>query len=392
MIIVDDEKCCACRACVQACPQNAISITEDEYKFERISIDSSKCVGCDKCKRVCPMLNDKKNSTHFQCGAAYAIDEKCKFAGSSGGLFGIFANNVIEKGGVVYGAAFDDELNLKTTRAENKADLNGLFKSKYLLCDTDDSFSLIKHDLDDNKIVLYCASPCQISGLLSYLNKSYNNLLCVDFICHGVGGQKQFRESVNYIENKKKIKIKEFGFREKFTNASSHYYYYYYKDLVTGEEKTKKDIYMTFPYYYAYCDRLTCREICYACPFASKERVGDITIGDFHNINKFEPEIDRFAGVSMFICNTTKGQDFFNLVRAKLYVKEFEISVLFDNNRFSGDEILPQKRMKYLIGLSKNKYDDVVRKFFNYKLDWRYYYYKAPKWVRYWGNRIIRRS
>lgn len=391
-MLVDKEKCCACRVCVQTCPKQAISVIFDKYGFERVSINEEKCVKCGICESVCPIINPKKNEGKRQCGSAYSKDQRIKYSCSSGGLFGVFAKKIIDENGVVYGAAFDENLHLKTTRAENFEQLKRLYKSKYLLCDTTGVFRQIKSDLVSGKNVLYCSTPCQLNALKNYLQKEYENLLCVEFVCHGVGGQKQFDDSISYVEQKKKIKIMDFGFREKFSKASSHYYYYYYyKDLRTGKEKLHRDIYMTFPYYFAYCDRLTCRESCYSCIYATENRVGDITIGDFHNIGKYEPGIDRFAGVSMFACNTDKGQKFFESVKDNLFVKEYDWLVIKSNNRFDGIEEPPKKRDRYLEMIAAGEYIQCVQTFFAYWKDWRFYYYHMPKVLRTLGNKLLRK-
>lgn len=392
MLVVEKEKCCGCRTCLQACPVGAIKLQSDEYGFERVHVDDSKCLNCNKCKKVCPILNPRKQHDHLLAGSAYARNEDIKRAGSSGGLFGVFANIVIKNGGVVYGAAFDDNLKLKTTRAETEEQLQGLFKSKYLLCDTTDSFNRIKEDLESGKKVLYCSSPCQLSGLKGFLNKEYKNLVCVEFVCHGVGGQEQFDKSIEWTEKKKNIRILRFNFREKYKKASSHYYCYQYVDLKTGKEHSYRDIYMTFPYYYAYSDRLTCRESCYSCPFATRDRVGDITIGDFHEITKYQPEIDRFAGISMFVCNSNRGLALVQEAKEELEIKEYPLETIFINNRFSGVEIVSKKSQNYLAALTQEDYAVVVRKYLSFTKDWRYYYYSAPEWVRKLGNRLVRRS
>ena len=394
MKIVDQSECCGCRGCLQICPQNAISVKNDKYGFESINIDENNCINCGLCKKVCPILNIRKNQTHFECGSAYSKDTTIKRSGSSGGLFGVFANQVIKQGGIVYGASFGEQLKLKTTRVDNLDQLGPLFKSKYLLCDTTGAFESIKKDLEGGRQVLYCASPCQLAALKGTLNKDYPNLLCVEFICHGVGSQYQFDQSVKYIETKKEIEIYSYGFREKYKKASSHYYYYDYSYEKAKAKKTghKRDIYMTFPYYYAYCDRLTCRDICYDCPYATRERVGDITIGDFHIIERYEPEIDRFAGVSMFICNTKKGLDFFKSVSSELVVKLYDKEIIYSNNRFSGKEIPPQKRKRYLAALAEEPYQNVVKVYLSYRKDWRFYYYKLPGFIRKLGIRLLRRT
>ena len=162
--------CCACRTCEQICSVRAISFKKDRDGYEQVCVDNSICVECGQCEKACPVLSVRKPSVQSNpvlCGAAFAIDDDDKEKGSSGGLFAVFAQHVIDGGGVVYGAAFDETLRLKTARATTKDELLPLYKSKYLLCDTGHSFSKIKEDLQRGKTVLYCATPCQIAGLQS---------------------------------------------------------------------------------------------------------------------------------------------------------------------------------------------------------------------------------
>ena len=389
MQIVENKRCCGYRACIQICQKKAIKVFCDSYGFERIIINQNKCVDCGNCKKVCPILNPVKKADKISCGSAYSTNEKIKFQGSSGGLFGVFARSMIQNGGIVYGAGFDETLHLKTIRAETIEELDILYKSKYLLCDTTGAFERIKKDLDFGRYVLYTSSPCQIAALRNYIKKEYENLICIDFVCHGVGNQRQFIDSIKYIEQKDNIKIKTFGFREKFKKASSHYYTYYYEK--NNKYNFKRGIYMTFPYYFAYEERLNCRESCYDCIYATEGRSGDITIGDFHNIRQYEPGIDRFAGVSMFTCNTKKGVKYLSSVKEHLKIKEYDWNVIRNNNRFSGEEIMPDKRSDYMELIANGKYEEAVGKFLNYRTDWRYYYYHLPKFIRELGNKLLRR-
>lgn len=375
-------KCCGCRACLQKCKFNAISFATDTYGFEYPEIDSTQCVNCGACEKVCPIINDTYSSDTDLCGMAYALDAKTKYNGSSGGLFGVFAESIIAQGGVVFGAAFDENLKLKTTKAETLEELIPLYKSKYLLCDTSYQFSAIETELKKNRIVLYCSSPCQISALKLYLQKEYDNLLTLDFVCHGVGSQSLFDKSIAYTEEKEGIEIKAVTLRYKKSNASSHYYYYYYY-LKDGKFYERSDLYFSFPYYNAYCKQLVCRDSCYDCKFATRERVGDITIGDFHSIEKYHPDIDRFAGVSMFLVNTPKGQKWFDLIKEKIHWREMDKETIHKNNRFSDEVVIPSEQPAFRESIANDPFKITVKRFLKPSRDWKkLIYYKAPKFLR----------
>ncbi len=374
-------KCCGCRACLQKCKFGAISFVTDEYGFEYPKIDTSLCVNCGLCENVCPISkNTNREQTDF-CGMAYAIDTQTKFNGSSGGLFGVFAQEIIKNNGVVFGAAFDENLKLKTTKAQTQEELLPLYKSKYLLCDTDYQFSEIESELKKGRKVLYCSSPCQISAIKLYLKEEYDNLLTIDFVCHGVGSQTLFDKSIKYTESKENINIKAVMLRYKKADATSHYYRYEY--LKAGKLHDKSDLYFSFPYYNAYCKQLVCRDSCYDCKFAVKERVGDITIGDFHTIEKYFPKVDRFAGVSMFLVNTEKGKKWFEIIKEKIYWQEMDKETVYKNNRFSDEVIIPSAQPAFRTSISNEPFEKTVKRFLRPSRDWKkLMYYKSPKFLR----------
>lgn len=337
-MLIDEvgRRCCGCRACLQACAAEAISFENDDFGFEYPHIDYERCLNCGRCGDVCPVLDTGCENSDIcdteLCGAARAKTSEIRAGGSSGGLFGLFAKKVIEDGGAVFGAAFDGNLKLKTSEAEDMQSLKPLLKSKYLLCDTTGAFSKIKDAANSGKPVLYCSSPCQTQALKNYLGKEYDNVMLVDFVCHGVGNQEMFDKSVRWFEEKHKKKLSNFTFRFKDAReATSHYYKATFSD---GSESA--GMYFGFPYYNAYCKQLACRDICYECPFASKTRVSDITIGDFHTAERYIKNINRMAGISMFVCNTQKGKRFIEALKDKLDIWEMPPEILYTNNRFSG--------------------------------------------------------
>lgn len=375
-------KCCGCRTCQIVCKFNAISIVEDRYGFERVSIDKTLCKDCGACEKVCPALHIPTVSDRYVCGLTYSLNETERCDGSSGGVFGVFAKKVLSQNGCVYGAAFDTQLELKTTCAETESELEPLYKSKYLLCDINVSFAEMQKKLLSGQLVLYCASPCQVAALKLYLGKDYDNLILVDFACHGVGSQSLFNRSIEYMEKKLSGKVTGFAFRHKGKGSASHHYYKM-TYIKKGKTISKEDLYFSFPYYNAYCKQLVCRESCYACQYATPERVSDITIGDFHNIEHYESSVDSYAGVSMFVCNTKRGQMFFDSVKDRLFVKAFPWEILKINNHFRGGSGAPEKQTAFMESVAKDTFDKTVSKFLKPSKDWvRLLYYKSPRFLR----------
>ncbi len=380
-------KCCGCRACLQSCNLGAITFKTDEYGFEYPQINTKLCVLCGRCEAVCPILNHEQleNREPFGGGAARAKDKKARESGSSGGLFGVFAKKVICDGGVVFGAAFDEDMKLKTKLAQAEDELSPLYKSKYLLCDTNGAFSKIKTFLEEGTSVLYCASPCQILALKTFLGKDYLNLFLIDFVCHGVGSQTMFDESLKYYSKKTGQEIVNFTFREK-SNKTAHYY-----SAVAKSGKKYHGFYFDFPYYNTFCKDLAFRDSCILCPFASETRVSDITIGDFHTIEKYLPEIDRADGISMFLCNTKKGKEFFDSIADSIDIFEFEPEILYKNNRFgNGVTEIPERTKIFRETFKKYGYSGETLKILSPRSDIiKKVFYHCPNFIRKFFRRFI---
>lgn len=377
------EKCCACRACENVCPKGAITFQNDKYGFEYPRVDEKKCVECGLCERVCPSLNVPENNMFVIGGAAYATDDKTRNQGSSGGIFGVLAREVIRQKGVVFGAAFDDELKLKTMSAETIDELQPLYKSKYLLCDTNSTFAETEKLLQSGRTVLYASSPCQISALKLYLKKDYENLLTAEFVCNGVGSREMFEKSVKYYENKHDIKIKKFVFRYKKRATSRCFETEYEKK---GKTKRKSRYYFYFPYYYGYYKGFVKRKSCRNCMYATKNRVADITFGDFWEISKYNPEINREKGCSMLLINTPKGNEWFDKVREHLYFQEMDKQILYKNNRFTDEET--RHSDDFLEFAVTNGFDAACEKYLNPRKEWKkYLYYSMPAWL----NRLLKK-
>lgn len=191
MIQIDEEKnCCGCGACMVVCPKKCIDMHEGSLGHLFPTIDLERCVNCAVCEKVCPMLLQADCPSYSKKAyVSYAADERTRFLGSSGGMFGVFADWAISNGYKVYGAAFDENLQLKCTLAEDKTALIKLYKSKYLQSCLSEKLTEIKTRLDFGEKVLFVSTPCQVAALKNFLRKNYENLITVDFFCHGVPSQ-----------------------------------------------------------------------------------------------------------------------------------------------------------------------------------------------------------
>lgn len=187
MIEIKDKKdCCGCRACVQICPKDCISFLMDEEGFSYPKVNESDCIDCHLCEKVCPIKNENPQIEPKEVIGAYNLNEDERSLSSSGGMFILLAKKTIAENGVVFGAVFDEEWNVKHTYTETKEGIFAMLQSKYVQSNIGDSYINVRSFLKQGRKVLFCGTPCQVLGLKRFLRKDYANLLTVDFLCHGV--------------------------------------------------------------------------------------------------------------------------------------------------------------------------------------------------------------
>lgn len=384
--IADEAQCCGCGACKAACPVGCIEMKEGTLGSVFPTIDFAKCIKCDKCTAVCPMLHMphlKFSSDNQSVFAAYANNAETRFDGSSGGIFGVFSKYLLLQGYHIYGAAFDDLMQLKCMTADSELSLKKLMKSKYLQCDMTESFRQIRQELLQGGKILFVSTPCQVAALLLFLGKKYDNLITIDFLCHGVPSQTLFNQCVSYENRRHHYRMLEYSFRTKIPGGATPHYF---SVRVEKNGKIKK---ITAPYFYSifyafFQQYVSLRESCYECIFAEKDRVSDITIGDFHTIEEYLPDINRMEGVSTVILNTSKGETLFDNVKNNIWCKQFSMEqLLADKVLFSEKTKRPKNRDEFIKWYETKSFDEFVRRntprcrYFLYAI-----YYKLPRCMR----------
>ena len=299
------QTCTGCSACANICPHNAISVKPDKSGFLMPRIDPEKCVECKLCEKACPIVNNV-NLKHPEVSHVYAFwDNETRTKSSSGGAFSAIARWVRERGGVVFGAAWQDDFNCSHIACDDTDDISALRGSKYLQSNIKKTYLEARARLKEGKYVLFTGTPCQIAGLRSFLIKPYENLITVDIVCHGVPSNSLFKK---YIEKLKQ----EF---KKYASADG-FEFRYLKGWGITPSLTKSghriiqlsgipNLYM-----YAFDKGATFRESCYDCHFNGLSRVGDITIADFWGIgtqgDPFKHDVSK--GVSLILANSDKGK------------------------------------------------------------------------------------
>ena len=315
ILVLDKKQCFSCHSCVLSCPKNAIRMQESSEGFLYPDVNA-ECVHCGICVRACPALTPLVVETENirQSFAAWLQDDDKILQSSSGGAFTGLAEKVIAENGIVFGAAYNDDLSVSQISVDNLNDLQKLKGSKYVESYTGDSFKQVKSFLDTGRTVLYSGTPCQIAGLKSFLGTDYDNLLTVDLVCHGVPSRKLFAKWIEWLEIKTKGKIVYIGFRDKDAGGWSC------GGKFKTKTKTKTKILEASldPYYASFLRYETYRESCYTCPYSSMNRPGDISIGDFFEAPMLYPEIRNLntaKGISLVVLNNRKGMKFFESIK-----------------------------------------------------------------------------
>lgn len=334
-----DKHCCGCGACVDACKKQCISIIENQHGFRIPFIDKKKCVSCGTCSKVCPILNvNKRENKEQKCYCTYHLDEKIRNAGSSGSMFYLLADWVIKNNGVVFGAAFDENLQLRHTIAKNSDDLYPLMKSKYLQSDTTGVFKKVRVNLSQNKIVLFVGTPCQCQALYNYTyEEEKGRLYLVDFICHGVPSQNLFNRYIKSYEKRKNVKVKTFSFRQKALQSSVNEEDVRHYKIEAIDKKGNQIIdtgfYDKCSFYVGFKSYQIFRNSCYKCKFVGRNRITDYTLGDFWHLTEYEPEISDFnKGYSEFIVNSERGNKLFKNLKHSIYYKEYSMDIPMNRN------------------------------------------------------------
>lgn len=310
---LEHRKCTGCAACKNVCPVNAISMGEDSEFFIYPAIDPDICINCGKCKKICPAIEPRylNKGCDTQIYAAKAADET-REASSSGGVFALLSDAVLAEGGLVAGAAFDENFKVEHILADTKEDARRLRGSKYVLTDINLIYRKIKDELSKGKKVLFSGCPCQVAGLYGYLGKKHTEgLLSVDVLCHGVPSGNSLAKYLKEISKDKKIA--SVNFRDKKTGWRSDKITVNFEDGTSYYGNSAKD-----PYVKGFVRNLILRPSCSDCPFCEFPRQGDISLGDFWGIERIMPGVSDGKGVSLVMVNNKKGEKAFAAVKDKL--------------------------------------------------------------------------
>lgn len=353
------KECTGCYACYNVCPQNAITMDEDNYGFQYPTINKEKCINCGLCEKICPVLHKEKVNNQPKAYACINKNENIRKQSSSGGIFTLLAEKILDLGGVVFGAQFDEDFNVIHSYVENKEDLYKFRGSKYVQSQIGDSFKKVRQFLNEGRCVLFTGTPCQIEGLYSYLSKEYEKLYTQDIICHGIPSPKVWRKYIKSIEDAKKYKLTNANLRNKTTGWLTYSFKYQLENKKIYTEYSFENKYMQL-----FLKSIILRESCYNCHFKSKNRKSDITLADFWGIQNVVPKMFDNKGTSLVIVNSQKGNELFNKIKQDIkYIEnDFEESIKYNPSMTKSTE-RPKSREEFFEKLENEDLETLAEKY-----------------------------
>lgn len=317
---LDKYECCGCTACEQVCAKGAISMVQDNEGFSYPIINKDLCVNCGLCEKVCafaqPQYVNSKNPTVYATHLKKSEERK---RSSSGGIFFAIAKRIIAQGGIVYGAAFDENLKLSHIGVENLNDLEKLRGSKYLQSDMGDIYKEVREQLKQDRWVYFVGTGCQVAGLKVFLNKDYPTLVTSDLVCHGVPSQKLFDKHIECLTKNVNCQIIDYHFRNNNGWGLNEIFEY----NSNGIHKVQNTGHFSLsPYLFQFMYAYSYRYSCYDCKYTQIPRQGDITLADYWGVKEFFPQIDEKSGVSLVLVNNEQGKNVWEEIKEELVYHE----------------------------------------------------------------------
>lgn len=361
MINIYDKKedCCGCFACENICPVKCVIMTSDDEGFWYPQVDYDKCINCSKCIEVCPIINKKEVHNHPVAYACINKNEHIRLESSSGGIFTLIAEKIIEDGGIVFGATFNEKFDVEHTHIETKDELSKMRGSKYVQSKIGKTYKDVKEFLESGRQVLYSGTPCQIAGLKSFLQKNYKNLFCIDIICYGVPSPKLWQKYILYRENIAKSKTRRISFRQKNEGWKKYSLSFKFQNDSEYCKSSDRDLYIK-----AFLINVCLRSSCYECRFKGINRQSDITLADFWGIQNLLPEMDDDKGTSLIFINSEKGKLIFDKIKDKCKNKEVNINEAVKFNPYVLKSVkLNPNRNNFFKNIDLIPFDKLVTKY-----------------------------
>ncbi len=363
METVFDKKnnCYGCGSCVQICPTIAIDLIVDKEGFSYPEINLDKCTDCGLCRKSCPIFSSVEASSepYPQVYAIWNKNEDIRKASTSGGVFSALAEKVLSQGGVVFGAAFNDKVEVVHRGVESSDQLWSLQGSKYTQSSIGNTYKEIRVLLKDGRKVLFSGTPCQVSGLYSFLGRINQNLYTCDCVCHGVPSPGVFELYKAHLEKLNNSEIQRFQFRNKSSGWKNYNVTVSFKNGQHVSTNFKED-----PYMRGFIGNMYLRPSCHSCKYASVQRQSDITLADFWGIDKYNPQLDDDKGTSLILLNSPRGEELLTACRDKLAIFKADLpAAIRENPSLIGPSSPNKRRSRFFTKMEYGDFPALALKF-----------------------------
>ena len=342
--------------CAAICPSSAIQMQMDSHGFLYPTVDAAKCTDCSLCAQKCPVSIPPQVSACTDVLTGYAKDETLLSSSSSGAIFPVLAAEIIHRGGIVFGAAFDENFNVVHTTAETLSELTTLCSSKYVQSRIPAGCYLqVKKALADGRWVYFSGMPCQVAALKNYLGRKYETLITQDTACHSVPSPMVWKDYAAALEKQHGGKLTSFSFRNKATGWEG---YYIRAKFDNGEEFQQPAT--ENPYQRGFLKGLYSRPSCFSCNFKGVERCSDITLTDYWGVKGIQPEAYNSQGTSLILLHSSKGRALLENCKDKLQTVTAADGAFAYNPAVLTPIQKPARYDEFWAGYNKMPFDDLI--------------------------------
>ena len=362
--ITNQSMCCGCTACTSICPHDAIQMQPDSLGFLYPVADATKCVDCGLCDSICRFKSGSRDNVGVMAYAARHKDPSQLHGSTSGAVFVALSDYIINIGGVVYGAAFDENFDVLHIRAEDQTERDRMRKSKYVQSSLGDTFRRVKDDLKDDRHVLFSGTPCQTDALRSYIGKHLSEkLYLVDIVCHGVPSPKVWKSYLEWLKEKfgslpesVDFRNKKYGWRTKKHGESF---------VFSGKD------YFSASFTHLFYSHFIHRESCGSCPYTNLTRPSDLTLADYWRKDKLCPDFaGDNMGCSLVISNSPKGGRLLDFISDSIIMEETEIEDCMQLNMEEPTKLNPL-RFRFQKDFLEHGVEYVIKKYGDQSLGYR---------------------
>lgn len=362
---IDRNACTGCMMCGDICAKHAISFSKNKG-FWYPEVDSEICTNCGLCSIRCPAMHEAPSTPEHPvaCYGAKTKDEGIREESTSGGFFSELAFAWLKEGGVIAGAIYGKDQEIIHVIEKDANGVARLRQSKYAQSNTEGIYKKTKQYLTQGTPVLFCGTPCQVEALKAYLNKSYDNLLTMDFICLGICSPLVYRKYLDMLEKKYASKVKYVWFKNKRTGWRSVGTAISFEN---GKEYFRPGPWDLFMRSFI-IDSLSMRPNCEHCRFRKIPHNSDFTLGDFWGLEKVNPQVDDNKGMSAVFVNTEKAVKWFSKIQHRLDTFETTDQKIIEGNFSAIRSKAPHANsaafMDYIVD---HTMDDAMTKYSAYK-------------------------